>query len=644
MDQTILPTRQRTMFEDDYLIRSLGSIAQKSDVALTELLANSWDAGASIVKIDIPDEDEEQKLTVEDDGCGMTPEQFKHRWMTLGYNRVRHQGPMCEFPPERQEWKRKAYGRSGVGRHGMFCFADEYKVSTWRNGKGGEFTLCIACGDEPFSLTNERIYEAQGHGTRIEAYLERNRPDAERIRDILSARFLHDPKFKVLVNGESIPLTKHPGLIKEEIIEVGDSIKLKAFVIDSIQAARTMQKQGIAFWVGGRLVGEPTWTLGQKTIIDGRTRFAKRYTVVIQSDDLFDELWPDWSGFKPTEKVDLVFDAVGEYVQRVFREVSAGQIKDTKEAVFREHRKDIEKLKPLARIELSEFLDNMVEGLPTFQPEVLSHAVKAAIRLEKTRSGEALLEKLSSLSEEDIEGLNRLLNDWTVRDAMAVLDVIDRRIAVIEAISKLSVEDKVDELNTLHPLVTQARWLFGPEFDTPEYTSNVSLVNAVKHIFNIKDSARAFVNPKNRPDLVILKDSTLSVVSIDRMENDSGLSVTQSILIIELKKGKSTIGRKEMYQANGYVTDFLKSGLLDGDPYVKAFVVGYKIGDRIDPVSTIGSPERGKIQAATYGQLVRTAEKRMFNLRQRLSDRYDDISGGELLNKVLKEPEQLTLL
>ena len=29
-------------------------------------------------------------------------------------------------------------------------------------------------------------------------------------------------------------------------------------------------------------------------------------------------------------------------------------------------------------------------------------------------------------------------------------------------------DEATDELHTLHPLVTEARWLFGPEFDTPE--------------------------------------------------------------------------------------------------------------------------------------------------------------------------------
>jgi hypothetical protein len=36
-----------SLFEEDYLVRTLGRIAHDPEVALTELVANAWDAGAS---------------------------------------------------------------------------------------------------------------------------------------------------------------------------------------------------------------------------------------------------------------------------------------------------------------------------------------------------------------------------------------------------------------------------------------------------------------------------------------------------------------------------------------------------------------------------------------------------------------------
>src|ERR1700722_2450728 len=87
-----------SLFEDDYLLRTLGRIAHDPDIALTELVANGWDAGASNVEITIPHA-REGKLIVSDDGHGMTLEQFKTRWMMLGYDRAKHQGTDVEFPP-----------------------------------------------------------------------------------------------------------------------------------------------------------------------------------------------------------------------------------------------------------------------------------------------------------------------------------------------------------------------------------------------------------------------------------------------------------------------------------------------------------------------------------------------------------------
>lgn len=44
-----------SLFEKDYILRSLGKIVTDPAVALTELVANAWDAGASHVSIFIPD-------------------------------------------------------------------------------------------------------------------------------------------------------------------------------------------------------------------------------------------------------------------------------------------------------------------------------------------------------------------------------------------------------------------------------------------------------------------------------------------------------------------------------------------------------------------------------------------------------------
>jgi len=145
---------QGSLFEDDYLLRSIGNLAIDPDTALTELVANAWDAGALLVKISIPNERFDQ-IIIEDNGLGMTSEEFRKRWMTLRYNRIRHQGEEVEFPEKVDNSYRRAFGRNGVGRHGMLCFADQYTVETVKNGIGSRFVVSVSSGAQPFTLIKE---------------------------------------------------------------------------------------------------------------------------------------------------------------------------------------------------------------------------------------------------------------------------------------------------------------------------------------------------------------------------------------------------------------------------------------------------------------------------------------------------------
>jgi hypothetical protein len=625
---------QGSLFEEDFLLRTLGPLGYSPDVALSELVANAWDAGASRVEITIPSE-VGQELTVTDDGTGMTPEQFRARWMTLGYSRVRHQGADAEFPLEREELRRVAYGRNGVGRHGLLCFGKEYAVETWRDGVAVMGTVSTSSGDQPFVLRSQISTARPGHGTRVSVRVTHHLPDPDRIRDELSAKFLHDPQFSVLVNGRSVPLTEHAGLIERQAIILGGGKTAEIFVIDLAQVTHGPRHQGVAFWVGSRLVGEPSWIVGKTAVIDGRTRVARRYTAIVKSDSLFDDVLPDYSAFRDTETTRCLFLRVSEYVTAMVRRVAAEWIEETKSVVLAEHSAEIENLEPLGQLEVREFIGDLADRQPLGSPEVMSAAVQAVINLERSRSGAGLLEKLAKLSDEDIEGLNRLLSEWSVRDALTVLDEIGRRLAVIEAIKRLSSDSSVDEVHTLHPLVASALWLFGPEYDSAEYASNVSLTTAVQQVFGKRVSADAFDNSRRRPDLLILKDATLCAVATETYDDVRALQTLRDVLLIELKRGGSTISRDHVHQASDYVEDLRTCGYLDGPPYIHAFVVGHRASDKIETTRSIGdSPVQARIDVVTYGQLVRTGEKRLFALRNRLRSRYEEISGVDLLRSI----------
>ncbi|MDR3063603.1 MAG: ATP-binding protein [Methanobrevibacter sp.] len=115
------------------------SIVGDPYIAMVELISNSWDAGAENVKITWPEETGGEMI-IEDDGEGMSKEEFLKIWRTLGYNRTEKQGREVTHRTKRIGY-REAYGKNGKGRHAPFCFAEIYNVETWKNNECSHFKI-----------------------------------------------------------------------------------------------------------------------------------------------------------------------------------------------------------------------------------------------------------------------------------------------------------------------------------------------------------------------------------------------------------------------------------------------------------------------------------------------------------------------
>lgn len=632
---------QASLFEEDYLLRELGQVAHIPQVALTELVANAWDAGATKVDLVLPTEKGET-LIVTDNGHGMTSAQFRKRWMTLRYDRLKHQGQNVEFPTGSHARPRRAYGRNGVGRHGLLCFGDEYEVQTWRNNILATFVVGTESGPSPFVIRSEAQGKQEGSGTRLSVFVKRKLPDADEILTVLAARFIHDPEFEIRVNGVQRPFTEVEGRISEEVLDLGEGRSATVIVIDSTRLNHSSVHQGIAFWVQRRLVGSPSWVIGQVANFDGRTRFARRYKVIVDTQGFEADVEPDWTAFRTTDAVRNLYRATADHIEKIAQELAAEVAELASEDALTQNRSELVTLGRGARLEVAEFTKVVAQAHPTISPDFLATAVKAVIHLEKTKSGAALLQKLSSMSSDDIDGLDRLLTEWTVKDALRVLDEIDSRISVIETIQQLADDPHTDELHTLHPLILRSRWLFGPEFESQEYCSNVTLKSVARELF--KSTEAQFINERHRPDIVILPEKTTwQITGIESFDPvDPVLTQIQHILVIELKKGGFELTRKEVNQADGYVQDIASSGAISGTPFISAWVVGQKVAAGVAREKEVGDGNRkyGRIRAATFASLVDTANARLMKLRNVLADRYCEFSTDDLLNRVLTKPTQ----
>ena len=200
--------------------------------------------------------------------------------------------------------------------------------------------------------------------TRIHTYVTRHLPDADAMTDILSARFLYDPKFVVKINGKQLDLSNHKGVVFSNEFKPTPDIRLSMIVIDSEKTAVKSQQHGIAFWISGRLVGQPSWSYGKITFLDGRFKAAKRYTMIIKTDELIDDVLPDWSGFVESDRMNSVYKAVKAEVDAFIKNIMKDHLDEVRHDVIIDVRDELETLSVIGQRNISTFIEKVTDENP----------------------------------------------------------------------------------------------------------------------------------------------------------------------------------------------------------------------------------------------------------------------------------------
>lgn len=617
-----------------------GLLIKDPQIAIVELVANSWDAGADRVDIAWPSQLGDA-IEVRDNGVGMSYEEFSTRWNELNYNRIEGgQGTDVRFPSGKHLGKRKAYGRNGKGRHSMFCFSYEYFVETWKNNKGYRFRVEKTSGEHPFIIEVVESFLREGSGTSISAQLLSSYVTLPKIRTLIGTKFIADPAFNIFINGEQIKLEDIEASISRRIpITIRPYGTVTLLVIDSKTSGRTSQQHGVAWWVNKRVVGVPSWEGIEITkYLDRRWRQARRYTFVVHADILHEEVKADWTWFHNNSKTQSVIASVNEEIQKQIALLFDDVRLDRKKNVLRENKAKLTNLSELSRARVGQFLDGLQVAQPAIAEKDLSAAVGVMANLEAARTGYKLLEQLARLSPDDFDSLSELLSKWSVNEMAVVLDELERRLRLIKELEAV-VETKSDELHEIHPLFERGLWIFGPEYEAVSYISNRSLGTVIRKF--LLDKRVHIEHPATRPDLVVIPDSSIiRVFSQDEFsdEEDGEVAGIEKVLIIELKKGNSEISIENMWQARGYADAIKQTNKVSSTTEIKAFVLGTTIGAGLDDPITQGNT---KVIAMPYSTILRKAHSRTFNLLKRLQENTGrvvfDVDIDAILNEVSQE-------
>jgi len=430
MEQTEL------FFDDRFLDSYAGSMISDPATAIVELVANSWDAYATEVRITRPDKDMQREFRIEDNGHGMTVAEFERIWRTLSYNRLANQGNTTPPPPELRGAKpRFVFGRHGKGRFACFCFAPQYHLSS---RKGDKEVGYIVSRDPHHPLKiDAATYEGltTGHGTTIRGIgvHEHFRFSAEKARAVLSTRFLTEPAFKVFIDAEQIRFEHIPReCLSEEMLQIDGIGDIRILHIDSGKADRTTKQHGIAWWVNSRAVGDCGWrTSDYQRILDGRSTEAKRFTFIVQADVLSEAVTDDWSWFKDDHPAwQLAQPKVQDRIRDMIDRATYQEREITRESVLQRISGTVQSLPLLSKDRVNTFVTEVVKNCPGLGENEITQLSSILAKLEKTQTRYGLLEILHNQSVGDLDGLHQLLSKWTIGMAKLVLDEIETRLTL----------------------------------------------------------------------------------------------------------------------------------------------------------------------------------------------------------------------
>lgn len=626
-------------FADRFLQDHAGQIISEPRTAILELIANSYDAGATKIDITWPTE-KGQAFLVADNGIGMTKAEFEKRWKTLCYDRSAEQGTAVIFPKGIRGIKRTAFGRSGKGRHAPFCFADSYEISTAKNGELIRVQVGLAAkGSTPFEITPLSESKQKGHGTRISAVVERHLLPIEELRQLIGSKFIVDPSLSINVNGDSVELMSLEGLKTTEIL-VEEFGKITVHFIDSIEHYRSARLRGISWWVNQRRVGEPNWDRldDEGAYLDGRTEHAKKFSFIAQVDFLTpgEDIKADWSDFHANKKTNSVRNAVHGYVIKEIQAQLATTRKERKKSAIENSREVMGELPTISKKAIGQFIDEVQEKCPTISDRDLSRTVQVLAKLEKSRSGYDLLTQLAACSPDDLDTWNSLMQEWTASNAEIVLNELDRRLKLIDRMEKLVENPLADELHDLQPLFERGLWIFGPEYEAVDFRSNRGLAEVIGRFLGGAD----YKPPRRRPDFVVLPEVSIGAYCSDAYDATGEISGIRKVAILELKKGGFCVTQKEADQARDYSKEIRKAGRVHPTTEIVAYVLGATLEDGLVSAEYGGNTH---IIPMIYQTVLRKAHQRTFNLQQRLLESQPAITSDPEVDQVLSAPVQQQL-
>ncbi|MDP9695385.1 UNVERIFIED_ORG: hypothetical protein J2X79_002962 [Arthrobacter globiformis] len=463
---------------------------KRRDVAIAELVANAWDAGATSVRVRVPEESYDPKtsvIRVEDNGAGMTPDGVQSQYLIIGRNR-RSDGQ--EVPSSR-----KPMGRKGVGKLAGFGLGRKMRVTT--SDGSIETTLTLEAenlktgsgvGAElkiPGAVRVLPDGEVGRPGTVVElSDLKHKTPlDVDKLHQALARRFSPQvlADMKIEVNGTSLKpleidfefMVPKSGV---ESIKIGDHT-----ITHSAGFSRTVlptELQGYTILVNGKTAQAPPFFFGVEGSASGQ--HGTKYLSGVIEADFLDAGTDDDSDVVSTDRQDIDWDdeklsALHEWGSGKVRELLRQRVSVREKAAVStvssnpDFEKRIQMLDPQSKKQAESFIGKLANAATDDQRLMdLADTIIRAFEYQQFHDYVQELEAISGDEEQFAEAIS-YLQTWRVLESRAVLEVVKGRLEIIDKFFSMLVTDSPETASAknpdnIHDLLARYPWLIDPEW------------------------------------------------------------------------------------------------------------------------------------------------------------------------------------
>lgn len=519
------------------VLRHLGiGLYSNIPAVLSELVANSWDADASSVKISV--NTDEGMIEVIDTGCGMMLDEFNERFLKVGYER-RKEGEITQGG-------RPVMGRKGIGKLSAFSIAQMIEVHTVKDGQVNAFLMDRNAIESSIRGEENDVYHPEPiqpditsleQGTRL--VLRNLKRDLSRtvpfLRRRLARRFSiigSDHGFDVSINGEPItPADRgfhdkleflwYFGEHGEAMATTAGALKHKQFINGEIQLSADeapQQTHQVSGWIGTVEKPETIDEVNNAIVLMARGKLVHEDLLPefkdagVYADYVLGEINAD---FLDTEDEDIITSGRQSVKEDAPRYTAVlGFVSEALKTVRSEWtglRKERSKTRALVYPTIKEWYDGLghdqkktaerlfskIESLHLRDRNTLKELYKSSILAFGKLALKDMLSTLDTLkTKENFDTLVRLITGIDEIEAAHYYEVVTGRLAVISEFAEIR---KTALEKVLQRHIFDHLWLLHPSWERA--TSNARIEETVRKEFADIDANLSEEEARGRIDI-----------------------------------------------------------------------------------------------------------------------------------------------